>query len=113
MTTPIRNAAAACCVLASIVPVFAQSAGDSSARMSAPPIQGIMARDDTMKKFYRAVNIGLVAARDGADHANRFTAGLIGHPGTNAGRPTITALEGLREGAVVVVQYNVQVRGER
>jgi hypothetical protein len=72
-----------------------------------------MARDDTMKKFYRAVNIGLVATRDGVDHAYRFTASLIGHPGSNPGRPTLTALQGLREGTVVVVQFNVQVRGER
>ena len=113
MITPIRNAVVACCVLLSIVPAFAQSADGSSARMSVPPIQGVMARDDTMKKFYRAVNIGLVATRDGVDHAYRFTASLIGHPGSNPGRPTLTALQGLREGTVVVVQFNVQVRGER
>ena len=112
MITPIRNAAAACCVLLSIVPAFAQSADDSAGRMSVPPIQGLVARDDTMKKFYRALNIGLVAAKDGVDHAYRFTASLIGHPGGNPARPTVTALEGLREGTVVVVQFNVQVRGE-
>jgi hypothetical protein len=72
-----------------------------------------MARDDAMRKFYRVVNIGLVAARDGVDHAYRFTASLIGNPGSKPGRPTVQALKGLREGTVVVVQYNVQVRGER
>jgi hypothetical protein len=71
-----------------------------------------MALDDTMKMFYRAVNVGLVAARDGVDHAYRFTASLIGHPGSNPRQPIVTALEGLREGTVVTVQYGVQVRGE-
>jgi hypothetical protein len=113
MNAPIRHAAAACCVLLSIVPAFAQSADGTSARMSAPPIQGVMALDDAMRKFYRAVNVGLVAAREGVDHAYRFTASLIGHPADNPGGRTLTALEGLREGTVVVVQFNVRVRGER
>jgi len=112
MITPIRNAVVACCVLLSIAPTFAQSADDSSARVSAPPIQGVMALDDTMKKFYRAVNIGLVAAREGVDQTYRFTTSLIGHPGSDPRQPIVAALEGLREGTVVIVQFGVQVRGE-
>jgi hypothetical protein len=105
MVTLIRNIAAGSCVALLLnVPAFAQPAGASSGYASAPPVHGVVALEDTMKKFYRAANIGLVATKDGIEHAYRFTKNVIVHGGRNPGGEAITALEGLREGTMVMIQ---------
>jgi hypothetical protein len=103
MIALIRNlAAGGCVVLLSIVPAVAQPANASSE--SAPPVRGVVALADTMKTFYRTLNVGLVAARDGIVHAYRFTADLTAHGGRNPGQEAAAALGDLREGAMVVIQ---------
>jgi hypothetical protein len=105
MTTLIRNIVTGYCVVLSVsVPAFAQPAGPSPARASAPPVHAVVALEDTMKKFYRAANIALVAARDGVEHAYWFTTDVISHGGRNSGHEAVAALGGLREGTVVVIQ---------
>jgi hypothetical protein len=100
----IRNTAAACCVVLSFgVPAFAQPARTFSAHTSAPPVHAVVALEGTMKTFYRALNVGLVAARDGIAHAYRFTTDLTVHGGRNP-QEAATALGDLREGAMVVIQ---------
>jgi hypothetical protein len=102
MMTLIRNVAGGCCVvLLSSVPLVAQPASDSS--RSAPPVRGVMALTDTMKTFYRALNVGLVAASDGIAHAYRFSTGLV-HGGGNPEQEAATPLGSLPEGAMVVIQ---------
>src|SRR5579864_4015988 len=69
---------------------------------SPPPVQGTVALEGTMKKFYRAANTIVVTTMDGVEHVYHFTKDLIVHGGKGRG---VDALEGLREGATVVVHY--------
>lgn len=99
----IRNTAAACCVALSLgVPAVAQSASTSSAHTSAPPLHAVVALEGTMNTFYRALNVGLVAARDGIAQAYRFTTTVRG--GRSVGQEAAPALGDLREGAMVMIQ---------
>jgi hypothetical protein len=71
---------------------------------SPPPVQGTIALEGTMKKFYRAANVVVVTTMDGVEHMYHFTKDLVVHGGKGAG---VDALEDLREGTTVVVHYTV------
>lgn len=105
-------AAGSCAALLSIVPVCAQVSAASSENASVPPVHGVVALDDTMKKFYRAANVGLVATWSGVEHAYRFSKSLMVESGETRGRP-VAALEGLREGTPVMIRCVVPVRAEQ
>jgi hypothetical protein len=72
---------------------------------SPPPVQGTIALEGTMKKFYRAANTVIVTTIDGAEHVYHFTKDLLVHGGRGTG---VDALEGLREGSTVVVHYTAR-----
>lgn len=72
------------------------------AAQSPPPVQGTVATEGTMKTFYRAANVVIVTTIDGVEHAYNFAKDLVVHGGKGAGAD---ALEGLSEGATVVVHY--------
>ncbi len=67
-----------------------------------PPVQGTIALEGTMKKFYRAANTIVVTTTDGVEHVYHFAKDLVVHGGKGAG---VDSLEGLREGSAVVVHY--------
>jgi hypothetical protein len=70
-----------------------------------PPVQGTVALEGAMKKFYRAANVVIVTTMDGVEHAYHFAKDLVVHGGKGSG---VDALEGLREGSTVVVHYTVE-----
>ena len=72
---------------------------------SPPPVQGTIALEGTMKKFYRGANTIIVTTIDGVEHVYHFTKDLVVHGGKGTG---VDALEGLREGSTVVVHYTVE-----
>ena len=76
---------------------------------SPPPVQGTVALEGTMKKFYQAANVVVVATIDGVEHAFRFAGDLLVHGGKGAGPD---ALAGLREGSTVVVHYSPSGAGQ-
>jgi hypothetical protein len=76
-----------------------------AAAQSPPPVQGTVALEGTMKKFYRAVNVVVVTTIDGVEHVYHFAKDLVVHGGKGTG---IDALEGLREGTTVVVHYTAE-----
>ena len=71
---------------------------------TAPPVQGTVALQATMKKVYQAANVVIVTTIDGVDHAYHFAKDLVVHGGKKGADP----LEGLREGTTVVVHYTVE-----
>jgi hypothetical protein len=75
------------------------------AAQSPPPVQGTIALEGTMKKFYRAANVVIVTTIDGVEHIYQFTKDLVVHGGSGS---DVDALEGLREGRTVVVHYTVE-----
>jgi hypothetical protein len=77
----------------------------ASAAQSPPPVQGTIALEGTMKKFYRAVNVVVVTTIDGVEHVYHFAKDLVVHGGKGTG---VDALEGLREGTTVVVHYTAE-----
>jgi hypothetical protein len=76
---------------------------------SPPPVQGTIALEGTMKKFYRAANTIIVTTIDGVEHVYHFTKDLLVHGGKGTG---VDALQGLREGSTVVVHYTVEGTAE-
>jgi len=74
------------------------------AAQTPPPVQGTMALEGTMTKFYRGINALVVTPIDGAEHVYHFAKGLVVH-GAKASGPD--ALEGLEPGAKVVVHYRI------
>jgi hypothetical protein len=80
-------------------------ASRTAAAQSPPPVQGTVALEGTMKKFYRAANVVIVTTIDGIEHAYRFAKDLVVHGGVGTG---VDALEGLREGSTVVVHYSAE-----
>ena len=72
------------------------------AAQSHPPVQGTMALEGTMTKFYRGLNALVVTTMDGAEHMYHFTKGLVVHGGAGP-----DALEALRPGTKVVVHYKI------
>jgi hypothetical protein len=67
---------------------------------SRPPLQEPIALEGTMKQFYKAANVVIVTTMDGVEHVYHFTKDLIVHGGKE---PGVDALEGLREGTMIVV----------
>jgi hypothetical protein len=67
---------------------------------SRPPLQEPIALEGTMKQFYKAANVVIVTTMDGVEHVYHFTKDLIVHGGK---KPGVDALEGLREGTMIVV----------
>ena len=76
----------------------------SDAQTTSPPVQGTIALEGTMKKFYKGVNVIVVATIDGAEHTYHFAKDLVVHGGKGTGTE---ALQGLEEGAMVVLHYTV------
>jgi hypothetical protein len=71
------------------------------AAQSPPPIQGTIALEGTMTKFYKGLNALVVTTVDGAEHVYHFAKGLVVHGGP-------AAPEGLRPGTKVVVHYRIE-----
>jgi hypothetical protein len=67
------------------------------------PVQGTIALEGTMTKFYRGVNALVVTTMDGAEHVYHFAKGLVVH-----GAKGPDALETLRPGVTVVVHYRIE-----
>jgi hypothetical protein len=86
--------------LATVVALLATSIRLSA--QSAPPAQGTVALEGTMKKFYRALNTIVVTTVDGVEHVYQFAKDLVVHGGTGP-----DAFKGLREGETVVIHYTV------
>ena len=99
-----RSAVRACgsSLLGALVVMLVMGVPNPLSAQSAPPVQGTVALEGTMKKFYRAANVVIVTTIDGVEHAYRFAKDLVVHGGK---RPGVDALEGLREGATVVIHY--------
>ena len=84
---------------------FGFSALAAQAAQTPPPMiggTGNAATEGTMRKVYRAANMIIVTTMDGVEHAYHFSKDLVVHGGKGAG---VDALEGLHEGAMVVVHY--------
>src|SRR5437016_3265541 len=97
----MRNKKLYCALAVIAVLVVARS---TPAAQSPSPVQGTLALEGTMKKFYRGLNTIIVTTIDGVEHVYHFTKGLVVHGGTGTG---VDALEGLREGSTVVVHYSM------
>ena len=69
-----------------------------------PPIQGTLALEGTMTKFYRGVNTLVVTTVDGVQHVYRFAKGLVVH----GKKSDAEALDTLHEGATVVVHHRIE-----
>jgi len=80
----------------------------SSFAQSSPPavhgVTGTVATEGTMKTVYRGLNTIVVTTIDGMEHVYHFTKDLIVHGGKSPADP----LEGLKEGAMVVIHYSTQ-----
>ena len=74
------------------------------AAQSHPPVQGTIALEGTMKKFYRGLNALVVTTVDGAEHVYHFTKGLVVHGGKGGGPEAVDALPA---GTEVVVHYRI------
>ena len=72
---------------------------------SGPPVQGTVALEGTMKTFYKGLNAIIVTTMDGVEHTYHYAERLIVHGGKSPGPD---ALEGLREGRMVVIHYTVE-----
>jgi hypothetical protein len=71
---------------------------------SRPPLQEPIALEGTMKQFYKGANVIIVTTMDGVEHVYHFTKDLIVHGGK---KPGVDALEGLREGTMIVVHRHL------
>ena len=72
-----------------------------------PPLQEPIALEGTMKRFYKATNVIIVTTMDGVEHVYHFTKDLIVHGGK---KPGVDALEGLREGTMIVLHRTTSGR---
>jgi hypothetical protein len=77
---------------------------DVRAQKQHPPLETPEAVEASMKHFYRAANVIIVTTIDGMEHVYHFTKDLVVHGGK---KPGVDALEGLREGTMIVVHRNV------
>lgn len=75
------------------------------AAQSPPPVQGTIALEGTMTKFYRGVNALVVTTMDGAEHVYHFAKGLVVHGGKGSGPETVRTL---RPGTTVIVHYRIE-----
>jgi hypothetical protein len=87
-----------------ILIVLAVTISRGARAQSPPPVQGTMALEGTMQKFYRAANVVMVTTIDGVEHAYHFTKDLVVHGGKS---PNVSALDGMQKGTTVVVHYTV------
>ena len=78
------------------------TASRALAAQSPPPVQGTVALEGTMKKFYRGANVVIVTTIDGVEHVYHFAKDLVVHGGKGSG---VDALASLRDGSTVVVHY--------
>jgi len=85
--------------------VVALAVSSDVAAQSPPPVQGTVALEGTMNKFYRGANVVIVTTVDGVEHAYHFAKDLVVHGGNGT---DTSALEGLHEGSTVVVHYTVE-----
>jgi hypothetical protein len=92
-------------VATAVIATVALIEARTATAQSPPPMQGTVALEGTMKKFYRAANVVIVTTIDGVEHMYHFAKDLVVHGGKGSG---IGALDGLREGSTVVVHYTVQ-----
>jgi hypothetical protein len=76
-----------------------------NAQTTAPPGQGTVALEGTMKTFYKGLNAIIVVTMDGVEHTYHFAERLVVHGGKTPGPD---ALEGLQEGRMVVIHYSGQ-----
>jgi hypothetical protein len=74
------------------------AAANGAAAQSPPPVQGTVALEGTMKKFYRGVSVVV-----GSTY--RFVRDVFVPGGNGSG---LDGVEGLREGSTVVVEYTVE-----
>jgi hypothetical protein len=79
------------------------------AAQSPPPVQGTIALEGTMTKFYRGVNALVVTTMDGAEHVYHFAKGLVVHGGQGSGPDAVKAL---RPGTTVIVHYRIEGTNE-
>jgi len=68
-------------VLAGVLVVSTPAAPRMVAAQSPPPVQGTIALEGTMKKFYRGTNVIIVTTIDGVEHVYRFARDLVVHGG--------------------------------
>ena len=85
--------------------VTAALVSTANAQTSAPPVQGTVALEGTMKTFYKGLNAIIVTTMDGVEHTYHFAERLVVHGGKTPGPD---ALEGLQEGRMVVIHYSGQ-----
>jgi hypothetical protein len=83
--------------------------GPAPAAQTPPPMNGTVALEGTMDKFYKAANVVIVKTIDGVEHVFHFTTDLLVHGGKKSG---VDALAGLHEGNSVVVHYTVAANQE-
>jgi len=74
------------------------------AAQGTPPVQGALALEGRMTKFYKGLNALVVTTVDGVEHVYHVAKGLVVHGGKEPGSGT---LEGLRPGTSVVVHYRI------
>ena len=86
-----------------LVAASLSGAAGLSAQTSPPPVQGTIALEGTMRKFYKGVNVIVVATMDGVEHTYHFAKDLVVHGGKGTGPD---ALQGLEEGTMVVLHYS-------
>ena len=92
-----------------VVGVLVAFAAASLEAQGPPPVNGTVALEGTMTKFYKGLNSLVVTTADGMQHIYHFTKGLVVHGGA---APGVDALESLHEGTTVVVHYRIE-GGER
>src|SRR5581483_11967840 len=92
-------------LLVTVLVAVAVATSRTAVAQTPPPVQGTIALEGTMNKFYRAANVVIVTTIDGVERAYRFTKDLVVHGGVGTG---VDALEGLREGSTVVVHYSAE-----
>ena len=88
--------------LAFVVLTMALGTAIRASAQTPPPAQGTVALEGTVKAFYKAMNIVVVKTMDGMEYVYHFAANLVVH---GAKSPGVDPLDGLREGATVVVHY--------
>jgi len=91
-------------LLVASISVLTLGGSAPASAQTAPPVQGTIALQATMKKVYQAANVVIVTTIDGVDHAYHFAKDLVVH----GGKKGVDPFEGLREGATVVVHYTVE-----
>jgi hypothetical protein len=67
-----------------------------------PPLEGQLATQGTVTKFYKGVNVIAVTTLDGVEHLFHYTKELVVHGNP---RHSEDALDGVKEGSTVVVHY--------